>query len=171
MENQEIKKPTTVKTAQKQTPKTEAVGTEKKETIAKKKVTKKPIAKVVTSSAIAPYIAPKTQAPKVANEKSTFKKVIEAGKLTGNIVAKAGGKILVSSLKTTKAIAGIYSKAGKKALEMGKELMDDTTKVMTENQKVISDTASKAIKETVSTIKESNLIENPLKGILKGKKK
>ncbi|MCP9766399.1 hypothetical protein EGI22_00675 [Lacihabitans sp. LS3-19] len=114
----------------------------------------------------------KTEAPKAASpkEKSTLDKAIEVGKITGSIVGKAGGKILNSSLKTTKTIAGMYSKAGKSAFKIGKELLADTTKVVVSNQKTVRETSAKAFKETVETIKESHIIENPLKVILKNKK-
>lgn len=118
-----------------------------------------------------PNVAPKVEAPKAPKAKSTLSKMMEAGKATSKIVTKAGSKIIGSSIQTTKTVAGMYAKAGKKALEIGKELMGDTAKVMTSNQKTVTETAKKAFSETVDTIKESHLIENPLKGILKGKKK
>lgn len=64
----------------------------------------------------------------------------------------------------------MYSKAGKSAFKIGKELLADTTKVVVSNQKTVRETSAKAFKETVDTIKESHIIENPLKGILKNKK-
>jgi hypothetical protein len=117
-----------------------------------------------------------------AKTKSTFTKVIEASKATNKIVQMAGMQILGSSIETTKAIADIYKKAGKKAVylgkeliddttKLGKELMNDTTKIVAKNQKTVKETSMKAFKETVDTIKDTNLIENPLKGILKNKKK
>lgn len=72
---------------------------------------------------------------------------------------KAGEVLLDNSLKTTKSIAGVYSKAGKKVLNIGKELFQETNKLMTENQKVMKSTSVKAIKETKKTIKESHLID------------
>jgi hypothetical protein len=118
-----------------------------------------------------PNVAPKVEAPKAPKAKSTLAKMMEAGNTTRKIVTKAGSKIIGSSIQTTKTVAGMYAKAGKKALEIGKELMGDTAKVVTNNQKTVNETAKKAFKETVDTIKDSHLIENPLKGILKGKKK
>ena len=117
-----------------------------------------------------PNVAPKTETPKAPKGKSTLSKMMEAGNATRKIVVKAGTKIIGSSIQTTKTVAGMYAKAGKKALEMGKELMGDTAKVVTTNQKSVNETAKKAFKETVDTIKDSKLIENPLKGILKKKK-
>ncbi len=176
MENQEVKK--TVKVAEVKA----EVKAVKKTTTPKVKVATKPVASKPAAKAVAPKInkptqilkpnvAPKVEAPKAPKEKSTLSKMIDAGKATSKIVTKAGSKIIGSSIQTTKTVAGMYAKAGKKALAMGKELMDDTAKVMTSNQKTVTETAKKAFSETVDTIKESHLIENPLKGILKGKKK
>ncbi len=103
-------------------------------------------------------------------EKSTFAKVVTAGVLTSKIVRKAGEKILGSSLKTTKTIAGIYKKAGKSAFKLGKEAFAETTVAVVSNQKTVREASAKAFKETVETIKESHLIDNPLKAILKSKK-
>lgn len=174
MENQETKK-TEVK---KVTKVTEAKA-EVKKAVAPKAVAAKPApkAKVVApkinkpTQILKPNVAPKVEAPKAPKAKSTLTKMMEAGNATRKIVTKAGSKIIGSSIQTTKTVAGMYAKAGKKALEMGKELMGDTAKVVTTNQKAVNETAKKAFKETVDTIKDSKLIENPLKGILKGKKK
>jgi hypothetical protein len=103
-------------------------------------------------------------------KRSTFAQVVATGLSTSKIVKKAGSKILDSSLETTKAIAGIYSKAGISAFQIGKELISETTKAMVSNQKTVRETSVKAFKETVETIKDSNLIENPLKGMIKPKK-
>lgn len=105
-----------------------------------------------------------------SNEKSIFAKVVTAGVLTSKIVRKAGEKILGSSLKTTKTIAGIYKKAGQSALKLGKEVFAETTVAVASNQKAVREASVKAFKETVETIKESHIIDNPLKSILKSKK-
>ena len=112
--------------------------------------------------------SPKASAQKIANkikttDTSTVTKVIETGKITSKILSIAGGKLLNNSIKSTKAIAGIYSKVGKKALSLGKELMNETSKVMADNRKVMKDTSMKAFKETVETIQESHLIAFPFK--------
>lgn len=99
--------------------------------------------------------------PKV--ETSTIQKVIKTGKKTGQIAVEAGSIILGSSILATKAIAGLTTKAGKKALEIGKDLLSDTTKEMKKNQETVVNASKTAIKETVETIKDSNIIENPLK--------
>jgi hypothetical protein len=178
MENQEVNK-----TEVKKVTKVAEVKIAKKavapKTVAEKLVVSKPApkAKVVApkinkpTQILKPNVAPKVEAPKAPKAKSTLSKMMEAGKATSKIVAKAGSIIIGSSIQTTKTVAGMYAKAGKKALEMGKELMGDTAKVVTINQKSVNETAKKAFKETVDTIKDSKLIENPLKGILKGKKK
>jgi hypothetical protein len=182
MDNQEIKKPTAKKPTKVAEPKTEVKATKKAvapKTIAVPKTVVKatPKVKVVAEKINKPTQllklkeAPKAEAPKAPKAKSTLAKVMEVGKTTSKIVTKAGSKIIGSSIQTTKTVAGMYAKAGKKALEMGKELMGDTAKIVTTNQKTVNDTAKKAFSETVDTIKESHLIENPLKGILKGKKK
>lgn len=169
MENQEIK-PKVKKVAKVVESKTEVK--EVKKAAATKPATKIAAPKVNKPTQILkPNVAPKSEAPKAPKAKSTFEKVMEAGKATSKIVTKAGTKIIGSSIQTTKTVAGMYAKAGKKALEMGKELMGDTAKVVSSNQKTVNETAKKAFSETVETIKESHLIENPLKGILKGKNK
>jgi hypothetical protein len=113
--------------------------------------------------------APKVEIPK--KQKSTIAKVLEATKATRKIVTKAGTKIIGTSIQTTKTVAGMYAKAGKKAFEIGKELIGDTTKAVAKNQKTVRDTSVEAFKETVETIKDSKIIENPLKGMGKSKKK
>lgn len=99
--------------------------------------------------------------PKV--ETSTIQKVIKTGKKTGQIAVEAGSIILGSSILATKAIAGLTTKAGKKAFEIGKDLISDTTKEVKKNQKTVVNASKTAIKETVDTFKDSNIIENPLK--------
>jgi hypothetical protein len=157
------------------------VATKEVKEVKKAKTVKKAPAKTTAPKAtpVAKTVAaPKTETaethstPKPKKEQSTIEKVIETGNITRKIVTKAGGKILNSSIQTTKAIAGIYTKAGKKAVALGKELITDTTKVVASNQKTVRDTSMQAFKETVDTIKDSHLIENPLKNIIKkGKKK
>lgn len=176
MENQEIKKPIVKKAVKAAESKVE-IKKEITPTAKPIKIAAKPTAKIAApkinkpTQILKPNVAPKVVPTKEPKAKSTFAKVLEAGKATQKIVTKAGGKIIGSSIQTTKTIAGMYTKAGKKALEIGKELFDDTTKAVASNQKTVNDTTKKAFKETVETIKESKLIENPLKGILKGKKK
>ena len=136
---------------------------------------KKPTAKITDVKAVEVISDGKTeQAAEAkttkAKEKSTFAKVVATSLITSKIVKKAGSKILDSSIQTTKAIAGIYTKAGKTAIKIGKEVIADTTKVVASNQKTVRETSAKAFKETVETIKDSHLIDNPLKGILKTKK-
>ncbi len=114
---------------------------------------------------------PKANAPQAKKQKSTLAKMIDAGNTTRKIVTKAGGKIIGSSIQTTKTVAGMYAKAGKKAFEIGKELIGETSKVVAKNQKTVRDTSVEAFKETVETIKDSKLIDNPLKGMIKPKKK
>jgi hypothetical protein len=114
---------------------------------------------------------PKANAPQAKKQKSALAKMIDAGNTTRKIVTKAGGKIIGSSIQTTKTVAGMYAKAGKKAFDIGKELIGETTKVVAKNQKTVRDTSVEAFKETVETIKDSKLIENPLKGMIKPKKK
>jgi hypothetical protein len=103
-------------------------------------------------------------------EDSTVSKIIETGKKTTKILTTAGEKLFNSSLKSTKAIANIYTKAGKKALSLGKDLYAETSKVMTDNQKVMKDTSVKAFKDAVETIQESHIIDLPFKN-RKNKKK
>lgn len=181
MENQDIKKTEVKKVAKVAVAKTEVKAVKKaaapKATAEPKAAAAKPAAKVVApkvnkpTQILKPNVAPKVEAPKAPKAKSTLTKMMEAGNATRKIVTKAGSKIIGSSIQTTKTVAGMYAKAGKKALEMGKELMGDTAKVVTTNQKTVNETAKKAFSETLETIKDSKLIENPLKGILKGKKK
>lgn len=135
---------------------------------------KKPVAKVtdIDSVEVKSEIKSETNqktSPK-PKKRSTFAQVVATGLSTSKIVKKAGSKILDSSLETTKAIAGIYSKAGISAFQIGKELISETTKAVVSNQKAVRETSVKAFKETVETIKDSNLIENPLKGMMKPKK-
>ncbi|MEZ4905516.1 MAG: hypothetical protein R2822_29020 [Spirosomataceae bacterium] len=99
----------------------------------------------------------------VREEKTPLQKGIEAGKATRKIITDAGTQIIDSSIQTTQALADIYKTAGKKAFELGKEVVEETVKVVTANQKKLRNTSTKAFKKTVETIKESNLIENPLK--------
>jgi hypothetical protein len=160
MENQAKNK---VKATKKTTVK--AVKTEvKKETATVKKIATPKVAATPKVEA-KPIVKemPKVEAPKVKPEKSTMEKVIEAGKTTSKIVTKAGTKIIGSSIETTKTIAGIF--------DLGKELLSDTNKVVAKNRKNVRDTSVQAFKETVEAIKETNLIENPLKGMMKSKKK
>jgi hypothetical protein len=176
MENQEIKKTEAKKVTKVAEVKAEVKAIKKvaapKATAAKAA----PKAKIIVpkinkpTQILKPNVAPKVEAPKAPKGKSTFAKVMEAGNATRKIVTKAGGKIIGSSIQTTKAVAGMYAKAGKKAIEIGKELLGETTKAMKTNQKTVNETTKKAFKETVETIKDSKLIENPLKGILKKKK-
>jgi hypothetical protein len=170
MEDQKVKKVTEAKP----TKKTSAPKIVASKPMAKPKTAPKTdtaIPKVIKPTQILkPNVAPEAEAPKAPKAKSTLSKVIEAGKATSKIVTKAGTKIVGSSIQTTKTVAGMYAKAGKKAFEIGMELIGDTTKAVTTNQKTVNETAKKAFKETVDTIKDSKLIENPLKGILKGKK-
>jgi hypothetical protein len=107
---------------------------------------------------------------KKADVKSKIAKAIQTTKATNKIMTSAGEKIISSSIKTTKAIAGLYKKAGMKAFTEGKELLQETIKMATENQKNVIATSTKAIKETVDTIRESNLVENPIKKVSKKKK-
>ncbi len=155
-------------------PKTESTPTEKVVKTVKKTTKPKaiPQPEPVTEPTIqTPVSEPKVEIPKVEKQKSTIAKMIDAGHATRKIVTKAGGKIIGSSIDTTKTVAGMYAKAGKKALEIGKELIGETAKVVAKNQKTVRDTSVKAFKETVETIKDSKLIENPLKGSTKPKKK
>jgi hypothetical protein len=99
----------------------------------------------------------------VKKQKTTIQKVIAAGKATSKIVANAGGKILATSIQSTKNVADIYAKAGKKALELGKDVVGDTAKIVSESQDALRKTSAKALKETIETLKESDLMENPLK--------
>jgi hypothetical protein len=164
-ETKETTKKSTASVAAKPTKKVAAKPTTPKPPVAKA------TAPVVEKIAESKQEAPKAEAPKAKKTKSTMAKVIEAGNSTRKIVTKAGGKIIGNSIETTKTIAGLYSKAGKKALEIGKDLISDTTKAVAKNQKNLRQTSVEAFKETVETIKETNLIDNPLKGILKSKKK
>lgn len=165
--NTTAKKPVTKKPAAKRTPTAKKAATAKP--AAKKVVVKKAETKQVTPKATAapnPKVVETVAAATVESKKaavSTMQKVLNTGKKTSKIVTQAGGIILGSSLQTTKAIAGMYSKAGKKALEIGKDLVADTTKMVKENQKTVVDASKTAIKETVETIKDSHIIENPLK--------
>jgi len=74
---------------------------------------------------------------------------------------------LDSSIQSTKAIAGIYKKAGKKVLELGQNAIGETVMVAMKNQQKVIKTGKKALKETVEKIKDADLLTNPLK---KGKK-
>jgi hypothetical protein len=128
---------------------------------------------VVENTTAEPQVeTPQAEAPKTAKKpKSTLSKMIDAGNTTRKIVTKAGGKIIGSSIQTTKTVAGMYAKAGKKAFEIGKELIGETTKIVVKNQKSVRATSVEAFKETVETIKDAKIIENPLKGMTKPKKK
>jgi hypothetical protein len=148
-----------------------------KKTVAKKatttveKATAKPAAKkVIVKKTTELPKAVVTPEPTVVKEvvrpqgqTSTIQKVLNTGKKTGKIVTEAGSIILGSSILTSKAIAELTTKAGKKAIELGKGLFSDTTKVVKKNQKTVVDASKTALKETVETIKDSKIIENPLK--------
>ena len=152
-----------------------------KKTVAKKAATKttttvekataKPAAKkVIVKKTTELPKAVETPEPTVVKEvvrpqgqTSTIQKVLNTGKKTGKIVTEAGSIILGSSILTSKAIAELTTKAGKKAIELGKGLFSDTTKVVKKNQKTVVDASKTALKETVETIKDSKIIENPLK--------
>lgn len=138
------------------------IATAKKAEVAK--AIEKETAKVAAPVAKAVKSAKKeiVQAAKKV-ETSTVTKVYNTGKKTSEILVKAGGVLLDNSIKSTKAIAGIYTKVGKKALNLGKDLINETSKVMAENQKVMKDTSIKAFKQTVETIQDSNIIEFPFK--------
>lgn len=127
----------------------------------------KPVAKVIDIESVAVKTETTENTTKTTStapkEKSTFAKVVTAGVLTSKIVRKAGEKILGSSLKTTKTIAGIYKKAGQSAIKLGKEVFAETTVAVVSNQKIVREASAKAFKETVETIKESHLIDNLLK--------
>ena len=148
----------------------------KPKTAVKKSGTSKPVTKVTDINSVEVKTETKAtentikSSAKAPKEKSTFAKVVTAGVLTSKIVRKAGEKILGSSLTTTKTIAGIYKKAGQSALKLGKEVFAETTVAVASNQKTVREASAKAFKETVETIKESHIIENPLKSILKSKK-
>lgn len=102
--------------------------------------------------------------------KTKIETAVETGKATSKIVKKAGINIIGSSLSTTKKIVDMYKKAGKKAVAIGKEVIEETMKIAAENQKSVKATSMKAFKESVDTIKDSNLMENPLKSMLKTSK-
>jgi hypothetical protein len=165
-----VKKATTKKAA---APKVKAATkiTTTVKTAAAKPAAKKVIAKKTT-------VTKKTELPKAVeaskpnvvkevlqpqDRTSTIQKVLNTGKKTGKIVTEAGSIILGSSILTTKAIAGLTTKAGKKAFEIGKGFFSDTTEVVKKNQKTVVDASKTALKETVETIKDSKIIENPLK--------
>ena len=154
------------KAAAKVATKVTGIATEKKEEVAKaikaetKKVTA--TAKKVTKE-VKNDVAKVASKVKDATDPSTVTKVIETGKKTTKILTTAGGKLLNNSIKSTKAIANIYTKVGKKALTLGKDLINETSKVMADNQKVMKDTSIKAIKEAVETIQDSHIIEFPFK--------
>lgn len=173
MENQVINTEETTPTtaAAEQAPKAKAVKKASKPRVAKPKAKAAPVATETASQPVETPTEPVAETAEPVKEKSSFQKGIEAGKATRKIVVKAGTKILGSSVQTTQALASIYKKAGKKVIELGKELIEDTTKVVGENQKVVRKTSVKAFNETVETLKESNLLENPLKKIRKSKKK
>jgi hypothetical protein len=151
--------------------KTTAKKAASKTTTTVKAATAKPAAKKVivkkTTELPKAVVAPKPTVVKEVirpqDQTSTIQKVLNTGKKTGKIVTEAGSIILGSSILTTKAIAGLTTKAGKKALEIGKNLFSETTKEVKKNQKTVVNTSKKAIKETVETIKDSKIIENPLK--------
>jgi|GEM_PF-2017970 hypothetical protein len=141
-----------------------------------KTATAKPAAKKVIVKKAA--VTKKTESPKAVetpksnvvkevlqpkDKTSTIQKVLNTGKKTGKIVTEAGSIILGSSILTTKAIAGLTTKAGKKAFEIGKGLFSDTTKAVKKNQETVISASKTALKETVETIKDSKIIENPLK--------
>jgi len=134
-------------------------------------------AKIVTKEAVAnkvivaePKLAAKMEAQTETKTTSTgssivtgFKKVLATGMAAGEIVKNAGSAILASSIESTKTIAGIYKKAGKKALELGQNAIGEIAMVAMKNKQKVVKTGKKAFKETVSTIKEADLISNPLK--------
>lgn len=64
----------------------------------------------------------------------------------------------------------MYQKAGMKAFTEGKELLQETMKMAVDNQKELWNTSTEALKETVETIRESNLVELPIKKSSKKKK-
>lgn len=131
---------------------------------AKKEVVAKAVAKETSKVAKAAQSAKKEVAKVAKNvDASTVTKVYNTGKKTSEILVKAGGVLLDNSIKSTKAIAGIYSKVGKKALSLGKDLYNETSKVIAENQKVMKATSIKAFKDTVDTIQDSHIIEFPFK--------
>jgi hypothetical protein len=158
----QVKKTTTKsapKAAAKVATKVAGIATEKKADVAKG--IKAEIKKVTTEvKKDAQKVASKV---KTAADASTVTKVIETGKKTTKILSTAGEKLFNNSIKSTKAIASIYTKVGKKAITLGKDLFNETSKVMADNQKVMKDTSIKAIKEAVETIQESHIIEFPFK--------
>lgn len=176
----DVKKPvakttkTAPKAAAKVTPKVTGVAAEKTNEVVKaiqaetKKVVK--TAKKVTTEVKKDVIEAVETVKDIANP-STVSKIIETGKKTTKILTTAGEKLFNNSVKSTKAIANIYAKAGKKALTLGKDLYNETTKVMTDNQKVMKDTSVKAFKDAVETIQDSKIIDLPFKKTTKNKKK
>lgn len=145
------------------------VATKVEGVITEKKAVVKKAIKAETKKATAAAKEVKKEVKKVASkinamaDASTFSKVIATGKKTTKILSAAGEVLLNNSIKSTKAIAGIYSKAGKKALAIGKDVMNETSKVMFENQKVMKSASIKAFKQTVETIQDSNIVEFPFK--------
>jgi hypothetical protein len=131
-----------------------------KKVAAKQKVEEtKPVEPIVVEATA----ASKIESAKGSNAVSGIKKVLATGMAAGEIVKTAGSAILDSSIETTKAIAGIYKKAGKKAIELGQNAIGETVMIAMKNQKKVVKTGKKAIKDTVDTIKEADLISNPLK--------
>lgn len=134
-----------------------------KKTVAAKKATTATAKTAVPKAVETPKPTTFKETAKPKAETSTIQKVIKTGKRTGQIAVEAGSIILGSSILTTKAIAGLTTKAGKKAFEIGKDLITDTTKEVKKSQQTVVKASKTAIKETVETIKDSNIIENPLK--------
>ena len=175
----EVKKPvakttkTAPKAAAKVTTKVTGVATENTNEVAKaiKAETKKVVknAKKVTAE-VKKDTQKVVEIVKDVVDVSTVSKIIETGKKTTKILTTAGEKLFNNSLKSTKAIANLYTKAGKKALSLGKDLYNETSKVMTDNQKVMKDTSVKAFKDAVETIQESKIIDLPFNN-KKNKKK
>jgi hypothetical protein len=144
----------------------------KKSTAAKKTVTVK---KTVATKAkpaveeVKPKVEPavKASTQKESESKSFaisgLKKVINICLEAGGIVKAAGGIILDSSIQSTKAIASIYKKAGKIALETGQNAIGETVMVAMKNQQKVIKTGKRALKDTLETLKDADLISNPLK--------
>ena len=75
------------------------------------------------------------------------------------IIIRAGKQIAQYALNTTKNIFSLYKKAGKIALNEGKNLMSETIRLALDNKKNVVNTSSQAYKDTMEVIREKRNAE------------
>lgn len=89
----------------------------------------------------------------------TINKAIKTTKAATAIANKAGNKMIRTSFKTVKKIAGLYKDAGMQAFKLGSSVVKDTVKLTVENQKVLLKTSGDAFVQVAKQWKEENSVE------------